>query len=89
MRRVTIMSKPGCHNCEAAVKVVQLVVGQQAAVLIEEIDITSDQGLHEKYQHDIPVVLVDGVVRFKHKVDPEALAELFADEPGINLTGIM
>ncbi len=88
MRKITIMSKPGCHLCEAAVRVAQGVVGTHIAVLIEEVDITQDIELLEKYRHDIPVVLVDGVEKFRHTVDPDKLARLFYNEPGQQLVGV-
>ena len=87
MHKITIMSKPGCHLCEVAADVVQKVVGSRVPVLIEVVDITSDQDLLEKYRDDIPVVLVDGVERFRHAIDPDKLARLFMDEPGENLLG--
>ena len=89
MHKITIMSKPGCHLCEVAAKVIQDIVGSRVPVLIEMVDITSDQLLLEKYRDDIPVILVDGVERFRHTVDPDKLAEMFLDEPGEKLLGIM
>jgi hypothetical protein len=88
MHKITVMSKPGCHLCEAVLEVVQRVVGSRAAVLIEEVDITQELGLLEKYGEDIPVVLVDGVEKFRGEVDPDRLARLFYDEPGMGLAGI-
>jgi glutaredoxin len=88
MHKITIMSKPGCHLCHEAVRVVQNVVGSRIAALIEEVDITSDQDLLEKYRDDIPVILVDGVEKFRHTVDPDKLAQMFWDEPGESMLGI-
>ncbi len=88
MHKITIMSKPGCHLCEAALNTVQKVVGAHIACLIEDVDITQDAELLEKYHKDIPVVLVDGVERFRHVVDPDKLAKLFYDELGEGLLGI-
>jgi len=88
MHKITVMSKPGCHLCEAAVEVAQQVVGAHIPVLIEEVDITQDVELLEKYRDDIPVVLVDGVERFRHTMDPGALARLFYDELGEQLVGV-
>jgi glutaredoxin len=88
MHKITIMSKPGCHHCEVALQTVQTVVGANIPVIIEEIDITQDLELLEKYRNDIPVVLVDGVERFRHTIDPDTLAQLFYDEPGEKLLGI-
>jgi hypothetical protein len=82
------MSKPGCTLCEGVLEVVQRVVGSRAAVLIEEVDVTQELGLLEQYGERVPVVLVDGVERFEGTVDPDALARLFYDEPGMGLAGI-
>jgi len=88
VHKITVMSKPGCHLCHVALDTVQKVIGRNVAVLIEEVDITQDLDLLEKYRNDIPVVLVDGVERFRHTVDPDKLAQLFMDEPGESLLGI-
>jgi glutaredoxin len=88
VHKVTIMSKPGCKLCKQAVDVVQKIVGAHVATLIEEIDITQNQDLLAKYKNDIPVVLIDGVERFRHTIDPEKLAGYFMDEPGESLLGI-
>ncbi len=87
MHRITVMSKPDCHLCEEALAVIQRVVGSHVAVLIEEVDITQDLELLEKYHDDIPVVLIDGVERFRHHVDPDKLARMFYDETGQRLLG--
>ena len=88
MHKITVMSKPGCHLCEVALEVIQKVVGQHVPALIEEVDITQDSELLEKYGEKIPVVLVDGKERFVYTVDPEKLAKLFFDDPGERLLGI-
>jgi glutaredoxin len=88
MHKITVLSKPGCKLCDQALDVVQKVIGSHVAVVIEEIDITQDQELLEKYKNDIPVILVDDVEQFRGAVDPQKLARLFMDEPGQNLLGI-
>jgi hypothetical protein len=88
MHKITVMSKPGCSLCEGVLEGVQRVVGARTAVLIEEVDVTQELGLLEKYGERVPVVLVDGVERFEGEVDPDALARLFYDEPGMGLAGI-
>jgi len=87
MHKIVVMSKPGCHLCQEALETIQKVVGAHIAVLIEEVDITQDLDLMEKYHDDIPVVLIDDVERFRHRVDPDKLARLFYDETGQRLLG--
>jgi glutaredoxin len=67
---VTIYSKPGCHLCEDARKVVDDVVARaQASVDIEEIDILGDPALQTRYGEEIPVVLIDGKMHTYWRVD--------------------
>ena len=87
MHKITVMYKPGCHLCAEALVTIQKVVGSHIPVLIEEVDITQELDLLEKYRDEIPVVLVDGVERFRFRVDPDQLARLFYDETGQKLLG--
>jgi hypothetical protein len=82
------MSRPGCHLCEIALETIQKVVASHVTCLIEEIDITQDLDLLEKYHDDIPVVLIDGIERFRHQVDPDKLAPFFNDELSQRLLGL-
>lgn len=81
------MSKPGCHLCEVALQTIQRVVGSHVPALIEEVDITQDLDLLEKYREQIPVVIIDGVERFRLEVDPDKLARLFYDDLPQKLLG--
>jgi hypothetical protein len=63
---VTIYTRPGCHLCEEA-KANILSAG--GAFEIEEINIDSVPELQVRYGHDIPVVLINGVKVFKHRVE--------------------
>jgi len=38
---------------------------------LEEVNIESDEQLLRKYKYDIPVILIDGVETFMHRVDPK------------------
>jgi len=87
MHTVTIYSKPKCSLCAAAVKAVEQVVSNHADILIKVVDITRDPDLMQVYATEVPVVVIDGVERFKHRVDPDALSKLFYDELGVKLLG--
>jgi glutaredoxin len=66
---VTIYSRPGCHLCEEAKKV---ILSSDCGDLfeVEEVNIDLDAGLYEQYRYDIPVIFINGVKAFKHRVDP-------------------
>ena len=71
---VTLVSKPGCHLCDAARDVVNSVVGELEGVAsVTEVSILDDPELFEKYVEEIPVVLIDGRVHNIWRVDPTRL----------------
>ena len=59
MTRVTLYGKPGCHLCDEAREVVEVVRAERGFEL-EEIDITRDPELEARYRERIPVVAIDG-----------------------------
>jgi glutaredoxin len=74
--RLTLLSKPGCHLCDAARDVVTGVVAGlegEASVTVEELSILDDPELNARYWDEIPVVLIDGVVHNIWRIDPERL----------------
>lgn len=74
--RLTLLSKPGCHLCDAAREVVTEVVAQlddRASVTVEEKSILDDPELNARYWDEIPVVLIDDVVHNIWRIDPERL----------------
>ena len=68
MRQVIIYSRPGCHLCDEAKTVIQNA-GCSDRFTLEEINIESDSELLRKYKYDIPVVTIDGVEAFRHRVN--------------------
>jgi glutaredoxin len=57
--RVTLYSRPGCHLCDDARTVIAEVCGELGEQF-EEVDITSNETLLERYGEEIPVTVVDG-----------------------------
>jgi glutaredoxin len=64
---VIVYSRPGCHLCDEAKAAIQ-TAGCSDSFTLEEINIESDDELLRKYKYDIPVVTIDGVEHFKHRV---------------------
>ena len=56
--RAVLYGKPGCHLCDIAH---QLLLGLQREfdLTIEEIDITCDPVLLQRYRETIPIVVID------------------------------
>jgi len=67
---VTIYSRPGCHLCEEA-RAAMIASGCEDEFSFEEINIDEDPVLRERYGNDIPIISINGVKVFKHRVDPK------------------
>jgi len=65
---VVIYSRPGCHLCEEA-KAAIMSAGGSDEFDLREVNIDEEPGALERYQYDIPVVFINGIKVFKHKVD--------------------
>lgn len=72
MRTVKFYTKPNCPLCDKALEEIELAQAQFAFV-IEQVNILSDLVLYERYKHDIPVVCLDGVEIFRHRLTAEEL----------------
>jgi hypothetical protein len=70
--RVDIYSKPRCSLCEEALAVVEGVRARLPFDLFVS-DILQSPELFEAWRYDIPVVLIEGVPVFKHRVDAGVL----------------
>ena len=71
---VIIYSRPGCHLCDEA-KAAILSAGCSDLFVLEEINIDSNEALLSKYRYDIPVITIDGVETFIHRVSPREFRE--------------
>ena len=73
--RVTIYGKPECCLCDQALDVLE-AVRKLIPFEIEKRDISGDAGLIGRYGLDIPVILVDGKMAFRHRIDKDRLVAL-------------
>jgi glutaredoxin len=71
--RLTIYSKPGCHLCDEMKAVVARRIGGRDDITLEEVDISTDPALLALYEHEIPVLLVDGKKAAKYRVSERQL----------------
>ena len=76
--RITLLSKPGCHLCDAARVVIERVAAD-TGVGWREVDILSDPELQVKWWDQIPVTLVDGLQHDYWRVDEERLRRALKD----------
>lgn len=70
--RVRFYTKPDCELCEHALEVVTRA-RRRAAFELEQVDITADPELFERYRYRIPVVEIDGEEAFELTVREDRL----------------
>ncbi len=66
--RVRLYTRAGCCLCDQAKRVL-LDARRSAAFEYEELDIDADPDLVERYNHEVPVVEINGIKAFKYTVD--------------------
>ena len=81
MTKVVIYSKPDCHLCEEA-KVVIKAACCCTQFTLEEVNIEDDPELKRRYRYDIPVITINGVEAFRHRVSAEEFRK--AMEEGVS-----
>jgi hypothetical protein len=69
---VALVGKPGCHLCDVARQVVEIVCAEFDVDHVE-LDIEQDPFLAAEYADLVPVVLVHGVEVARFRVSPDAL----------------
>jgi glutaredoxin len=72
---VIVYSRPGCHLCDDAK---DAILGSSLFdhFTFAEVNIESDRELLRKYKYDIPVVTIDGVEAFRHRVNADEFKRL-------------
>ena len=77
--RLTIYSKPGCHLCDEMKSTVHRVLStrtSEPATFVDEIDISGDPALIDRYGLEIPVLLIDGRKAAKYRVSEQELTQM-------------
>ena len=77
--RLTIYSKPGCHLCDEMKSTVHRVLStrnSESAISVDEIDISGDPALIDRYGLEIPVLLIDGRKAAKYRVSEQGLTQM-------------
>ena len=70
---VILYTRKGCHLCDDALKLLESY-GLQPS--LQDIDV--DEQLRERFDTCVPVVEIDGKIRFRGKVDPVLLKRLLS-----------
>ena len=69
--RVTLYHSPGCHLCDDA-RAVLAAARLERPFALDEVDISGDEELEQRYRELLPVVEIEGGKRFCYFVPPDA-----------------
>lgn len=75
--RVIYLTREGCHLCEDALPVVR-AEADRAGSAVDVIDIDHDPDLRAAWDYDVPVIIVDGKVHARYRVDAAQLRAALA-----------
>ena len=68
--QVILYTRPGCHLCEEMKQQIRNAACEELYTL-EEVNIETDPELLNKYRYDIPVITINGIEAFRHRVRSE------------------
>lgn len=74
--RVTLYTRAGCHLCDDAKRLLM-----HYGLAPEEVDIDQHADLRARYTNCVPVVLIDGKVRFLGRINEVLLRRLLRSRP--------
>jgi glutaredoxin len=74
--RLTIYSKPGCHLCHEMKAIVQSTIADRTDILLDEVDISTDPDLLDRYGLEIPVLMIDGRKAAKYRISSEQIRRM-------------
>ena len=68
--QLVLYTKPGCHLCDEMKREIQRA-GCAELYALAEVNIETDADLLAQYRYEIPVLLIDGVEAFRHRLRAE------------------
>ena len=68
--QLILYTKPGCHLCDEMKREIQQA-GCAELYALAEVNIETDSDLLAQYRYEIPVLLIDGVETFRHRLRAE------------------
>jgi glutaredoxin len=72
---IVIYTRTGCHLCDEAEELLRTVVGHERMDLTK-VDVDADTELVAQFGESVPVVAIDGVIRFRGCISPTLLRRL-------------
>ncbi len=79
--RVVLYTKHGCHLCDE-MKAQMIASHCDELYTLEEVDIEKDAKLFARYRYEIPVLCINGVEAFRHRLSAEEFRAYVSSLPG-------
>ncbi len=80
--QVTLLTRQGCHLCEAARQTVHRVTSE-LGLGFHEVDVDEHPDLKARHDTEIPVVMVNGEPKDFWQINPKRLHKILAKELGL------
>ena len=74
--RLTVVQRHDCELCEAMVRELAALARTRVLPPLELLDVDSDPRLRRRHGLDVPVLLLDGTVVCRHRLDAAELVRL-------------
>ena len=73
---VTLYTRHPCFLCDKAKASIRAATSlHRLPIELREVDIDADPALRERFTNDVPVIFVNGVEAFRHRVSPQEFAD--------------
>jgi predicted thioredoxin/glutaredoxin len=80
--RLTLVHRHDCALCDEMLAQLEALGGTLALPPIDVVDVDSDPLLRRRHGLDVPVLLLDGAVVCRHRLDRRELARLLRPDRG-------
>ena len=74
--RLTLVERPDCELCETMARELAALARREPLPPLERLDVDSDALLRRRHDLDVPVLLLDGLVVCRHRLDAAELLRL-------------
>jgi glutaredoxin len=72
---VVLYTRQGCHLCDDARAAIE-AAARRHSLKLQTVDVDTDADLVARYGLEVPVVTIDGKVRFRGRINPVLLERL-------------
>ncbi|MGH8326184.1 MAG: glutaredoxin family protein [Steroidobacteraceae bacterium] len=79
--RITVVHRAGCELCDEMLADLARLGRSLPLPAVEVLDVDSDPDVQRRYGLHVPVLLLDGTVVCRHRLDAEELARLLKGAP--------